>query len=96
MAPFRTLCGAAASVAIVAMSSAAVISAASQVQAQQYPDRLVTIISDSAAGSRRHRLWDGQVPRLAGQGEENHPAHSGLGEERSARRHLLTLGLPLG
>ena len=40
MAPFRTLCGAAASVAIVTMASAAVILAANQVQAlaQQYPE----------------------------------------------------------
>jgi len=30
---------------------------------------------------KRHGLWDGQVPWLAGQGEENHSAHSGLGEE---------------
>jgi hypothetical protein len=28
--------------------------------------------------------------------KEIHPAHSGLGEERSARRHLLTFGLSLG
>jgi hypothetical protein len=41
-------------------------------------------------------LWDGQVPRLAGQGEEDHPAHPSLGDERSARRHLLTFGLSLG
>ena len=45
---------------------------------------------------RRHRLRDGQVPWLAGQREEDHPAHPGLGEERSAGRHLLTLGLPFG
>jgi hypothetical protein len=26
---------------------------------------------------------DGQIPWLAGQEEENHPAHPGMGEERS-------------
>lgn len=26
-------------------------------------------------------LWDGQIPWLAGQGEEDHPAHPGLGDE---------------
>jgi transposase len=52
--------------------------------------------SEAKAACRRHGLWDGQVPRLAGEGEENHSTHSGLGEKRSARRHLLTLGLPLG
>jgi hypothetical protein len=41
-------------------------------------------------------LRDGQVPRLAGQEEENHPAHPGVGEERSAGRHLLPFGFPLG
>jgi uncharacterized membrane protein YfcA len=38
----------------------------------------------------------GQVPRLAGQDEENYPAHSGMGNERSAGRHFLPFGLPLG
>jgi transposase len=52
--------------------------------------------SEAEAARRRHGLRDGQIPRLAGQGEEDHPAHPGLGEERSAGRHLLTLGLPLG
>jgi hypothetical protein len=37
-----------------------------------------------------------QVPRLAGQGEENHPAHPGMGNERLAGRHLLPFGLLLG
>ena len=89
MAPFRTLCGAAASVAIVAMSSAAVISAASQVQAQQYPDRLVTIISDSAAGStpdavlrviadRLSQIWGQQVVAV------NHPGATGAIASRIA------------
>src|SRR3954451_15132311 len=52
--------------------------------------------SEAEAARRRHSLWDGQVPRLAGQGEKDHSAHPGLGEERSPGRHLLTLGLPLG
>ena len=52
--------------------------------------------SEAEAARRGHGLWDGQVPRLAGQEEENHPAHPGVGEERSAGRHLLPFGLPLG
>ena len=53
MAPSRMSCGTAVRIAILAMASAAVISAASQVQApaQQYPNKPVTIMSDSAAGS---------------------------------------------
>src|SRR5262245_6468 len=84
MAPFRMLCGAAVSVAILAMASAAVIPAASQVQAQaqQYPNKPVTIISDSAAGStpdavlrviadRLSQMWGQQVLAV------NHPGATG-------------------
>ena len=41
--------------------------------------------SEAEAARRRHGLRDGQVPRLAGQGEEDHAAHPGLGEERASR-----------
>jgi transposase len=51
---------------------------------------------EAEAARRGHGLWDGQVPRLVGQEEENHPAHPGVGEERSAGRHLLPFALPLG
>jgi tripartite-type tricarboxylate transporter receptor subunit TctC len=84
MAPFRTLCGAAASVAILPMALTAVISAASQVQAnaQQYPTKPVTIISDSAAGStpdallrviadRLGQMWGQQILAV------NHPGATG-------------------
>ncbi len=39
---------------------------------------------------RRHRLWDGQVPRLARQRQRDHTAHPGLGEGRAAPSHALT------
>jgi len=84
MAPFRMLCGAAVSVALLAMASAVVISAASQMQAQaqQYPNKPVTIISDSAAGStpdavlrviadRLSQMWGQQVLAV------NHPGATG-------------------
>jgi len=84
MAPFRMLCGAAVSVALLAVASAAVISAASQMQAQaqQYPNKPVTIISDSAAGStpdavlrviadRLSQMWGQQVLAV------NHPGATG-------------------
>src|SRR6516165_6650825 len=50
---FHPLWGAAMSVTIFAIASAILIAAASQAQAQaqHYPDKPVTIISDSAAGS---------------------------------------------
>ena len=104
MAPFRTLCGAAASVAIVTMASAAVISAANQVQAlaQQYPDKPVTIISDSAAGStpdavlrviadRLGQIWGQQVMAV------NHPGATGSIASRiaaEAPRDGYTLYMP--
>ena len=59
------------------------------------PDRAL-LRSEAQAACRRHGLRDGQVPRLARQGEEDHTAHPGLGEERSSGRHLLALGLHLG
>src|SRR5262252_6983424 len=84
MAPFRMLCGAAVSVALLAVASAAVISAASQMQAQaqQYPSKSVTIISDSAAGStpdavlrviadRLSQMWGQQILAV------NHPGATG-------------------
>jgi tripartite-type tricarboxylate transporter receptor subunit TctC len=84
MAPFRTLSGAAVSAAILAIASAAVISAASQTQAQvqQYPNKPVTIISDSAAGStpdallrviadRLGQMWGQQILAV------NHPGATG-------------------
>src|SRR5262249_5279052 len=84
MAPFRTLFGAAMSVAIVAIASASVISAAKQVQAQvqHYPNKPVTIISDSAAGStpdallrviadRLGQMWGQQILAV------NHPGATG-------------------
>jgi tripartite-type tricarboxylate transporter receptor subunit TctC len=105
MAPFRTLCGAAASVAIVTMASAAVISAANQVQAlaQQYPDKPVTIISDSAAGStpdavlrviadRLSQIWGQQVMAV------NHPGATGSIASRiaaEAPRDGYTLYMPV-
>ena len=52
--------------------------------------------SEAEAAGRRHGLRHGQVPGLAGEGEEDHAAHSGLGQERAQGRHLLTLRLPLG
>ena len=39
--------------------------------------------SEAKTACCRHGLWNGQIPWLAGEGEEDHPAHSGLGEERS-------------
>src|SRR5262245_11231668 len=91
MAPFRMLCGVAVSVAILAMASAAVISAASRVQAQvqQYPNKPVTIISDSAAGStpdavlrviadRLSQMWGQQVLAV------NHPGATGSIASRTA------------
>src|ERR1700733_2775827 len=45
---------------------------------------------------RRRGLRDGQVPRLAGQREEDHLAHRSVGEERSTGRYLLAPGRPLG
>ena len=105
MAPFRTLCGAAASVAIVTMASAAVISAANQVQAlaQQYPDKPVTIISNSAAGStpdavlrviadRLGQIWGQQVMAV------NHPGATGSIASRiaaEAPRDGYTLYMPV-
>jgi len=81
---FRTLCSAALSVTIFAIASAILTSAASQAQAQvqRYPNKPVTIISDSAAGStpdamlrliadRLSQIWD--QPILA----VNHPGATG-------------------
>ena len=51
---------------------------------------------EAKAARRRHRLWDGQVPRLVGQGEENHPAHPSSRCQRARRRHFLSQRLPLG
>ena len=52
--------------------------------------------SEAEAAGRRHGLRHGQVPRLAGQGEEDHAAHPGVGQEQARGRHLLALGLHLG
>jgi tripartite-type tricarboxylate transporter receptor subunit TctC len=75
MAPFRMLCDAVLSVAALTIVSAGAIPAASQVHAQEYPAKPVTIISDSAAGStpdavlrviadRPGQIWGQQI--LAG------------------------------
>src|SRR5690349_10207950 len=82
MAPFRTLCGVAVSAAAFIISLAGQIAAPSQAQAQQYPARPVTIISDSAAGStpdavlrviadRLGQMWGQQVLPV------NHPGATG-------------------
>ena len=81
---FRSLSSAAISVTIFAIASAILTSAASQAQAQvqRYPNKPVTIISDSAAGStpdamlrliadRLSQIWD--QPILA----VNHPGATG-------------------
>src|SRR5262250_2490838 len=82
MRPFRTLCDAVVSVAVLTIVSAAVIPAASQAHAQEYPTKPVTIISDSAAGStpdavlrviadRLSQSWGQQVLAV------NHPGATG-------------------
>jgi hypothetical protein len=84
MAASRMMCGAGVSVTILAMASAALISATSLVQAQveQYPNKPVTIISDSAAGStpdavlrviadRLGQMWGQQILAV------NHPGATG-------------------
>ena len=81
---FHPLWGAAMSVTIFAIASAILIAAASQAQAQaqHYPDKPVTIISDSAAGStpdamlrsiadRLSRIWDQPIFAV------NHPGATG-------------------
>ena len=78
----RTSCGAAIGVTIFAIASALLISAPSQAQVRPYPNKPVTIISDSAAGStpdamlrliadRLSQIWD--QPILA----VNHPGANG-------------------
>ena len=82
MRPFRTLCDAVVSVAVLTIVSAAVIPAASQAHAQEYPTKPVTIISDSAAGStpdavlrviadRLSQMWGQQILAV------NHPGATG-------------------
>src|SRR5664279_1131848 len=71
------------------------LSAASKTRSRG-SNRCDEVLVETKAPCRGHGLWDGQVPRLAGQGEENYPAHPGMGNERSAERHLLPFGLPLG
>jgi tripartite-type tricarboxylate transporter receptor subunit TctC len=79
MTPFRTLFGAAVGVAVVAMASA---DTQVRAQAQRYPTKPVTIISDSAAGStpdavlrviadRLSRIWGQQILAV------NHPGATG-------------------
>jgi tripartite-type tricarboxylate transporter receptor subunit TctC len=79
MTPFRALFGAAVGVAIAAMASAATQGHA---QAQQYPNKPVAIISDSAAGStpdavlrviadRLGQIWGQQIVAV------NHPGAAG-------------------
>ena len=45
--------------------------------------------SEAEAACRRHRLRHGQVPGLAGQGEEDRAAHPGLGAPQARGWHLL-------
>jgi len=82
MRPFRTLCDAVVSVAVLTIVSAAVIPAAGQAHAQEYPTKPVTIISDSAAGStpdavlrviadRLSQMWGQQILAV------NHPGATG-------------------
>ena len=82
MRPFRTLCDAVVSVAVLTIVSAALITAASQAHAQEYPTKPVTIISDSAAGStpdavlrviadRLGQMWSQQILAV------NHPGATG-------------------
>src|SRR5215470_11726005 len=82
MRPFRSLCDAVVSVAVLTIVSAAVIPAASQAHAQEYPTKPVTIISDSAAGStpdavlrviadRLSQMWGQQILAV------NHPGATG-------------------
>ena len=82
MRPFRTLCDAVVSVAVLTIVSAALITAASQAHAQEYPTKPVTIISDSAAGStpdavlrviadRLSQMWGQQILAV------NHPGATG-------------------
>ena len=59
------------------------------------PHRAV-LRAEAQAACRRHRLRDGQVPRLARQRQKDNTAHPGLGEGRSSGRHLLARGLHLG
>ena len=82
MRPFRTLCDAVVSVAVLTIVWAALITAASQAHAQEYPTKPVTIISDSAAGStpdavlrviadRLGQMWSQQILAV------NHPGATG-------------------
>ena len=45
--------------------------------------------SEAEAAGRRHGLRHGQVPGLAGQGEEDHAAHPGLGAAQARGWHIL-------
>jgi hypothetical protein len=53
MRPFRSLCNAAVSVAVLTIVSAAVIPAASQAHAQEYPTKPVTISRTRLQAARR-------------------------------------------
>src|SRR4249920_2166358 len=103
MAPFRMLCDAVLSVAALTIVSAGAIPAASQVHAQEYPAKPVTIISDSAAGStpdavlrviadRLGQIWGQQVMAV------NHPGATGSIASRiaaEAPRDGYTLYMPV-
>ena len=57
-------------------------------------DRTEALLRPEAqAADRRHGLWHGQVPRLAREGEADHAAHPGVGQEQARGRHILALGL---
>jgi len=79
---FRTLCGAAMSITVFGIASVILISGYGQAKTLQYPNKPVTIISDSAAGSTPDamlRLVADRLSRIWGQPilPVNHPGAAG-------------------